>query len=227
VPHGVEVVSLSFGPSPSDILVEKALRAPGRRGLLHIVMGDRSGGGRGVFALLSGVLLSGGLLAAPLAVRADQDPTLCGSGGCELLVGVGGTYHFWAKTNGIVVPFIFDFGYGRYELGAFRFTNPQMVEFNETFPPQRAAGPYWGFSLSRRWRLFGRGSVGMFLGIGLNYKTETDQLNSTHWNFAEQLAVRWRISHAVGMELAIRHWSNAGIKLPNRGQDFATLTLIF
>ena len=45
--------------------------------------------------------------------------------------------------------------------------------------PARAAGPYWGFSASRRWRVFGRGSVGVFLGIGVNYKTETDQLNST------------------------------------------------
>jgi hypothetical protein len=95
-----------------------------------------------------------------------------------------------------------------------------MVEYHGNFPAYSATKPYWGFSLSRRWRLFGRGSV-------VNYKTETDELNSTHWNFAEQLAVRWHISHTVGMELAIRHWSNAGIKLPNRGQDFATLTLIF
>ena len=176
---------------------------------------------------LTFALICGALLLAPPAVSADEAPSLCGSGGCELLLGVGGTYHFWAKTNGIVVPFIFDLDYGRYELAAFRFTNSQNVEFYNTFPPTRATGPYWGFSASRRWRVLGRGSVGLFLGIGVNYKTETDQLNSTHWNFAEQLAVRWRISHTLGMELAFRHWSNAGIKLPNRGQDFATLSLIF
>lgn len=185
-------------------------------------MDHRSGGWKRVLALVLSALP-----AAPLTARADEVPSLCGSAGCEVLVGVGGTYHYWAKTNGIVVPFIFDWGYGRYELGAFRFTNSQMVEVYNTFPPRRAAGPYWGFSASRRWRVIGRGSVGLFLGIGVNYKTETDQLNSTHWNFAEQIAVRWRISHTVGMELAFRHWSNAGIKLPNRGQDFATLTLIF
>jgi len=26
-------------------------------------------------------------------------------------------------------------------------------------------------------------------------------------------------------ELTVRHWSNAGIRLPNHGQDFATLTV--
>jgi len=26
-------------------------------------------------------------------------------------------------------------------------------------------------------------------------------------------------------ELTVRHWSNGGIRLPNHGQDFATLTL--
>ena len=31
----------------------------------------------------------------------------------------------------------------------------------------------------------------------------------------------------VALELAIRHWSNANIRRPNRGQDFATLALVF
>jgi Lipid A 3-O-deacylase (PagL) len=46
-------------------------------------------------------------------------------------------------------------------------------------------------------------------------------------NFAEQLTVRWRVSHSVRLELAFRHWSNAGLRLPNRGKDFATLALVF
>jgi len=31
----------------------------------------------------------------------------------------------------------------------------------------------------------------------------------------------------VSLELALRHWSNANIRRPNRGQDFATLALVF
>jgi Lipid A 3-O-deacylase (PagL) len=65
------------------------------------------------------------------------------------------------------------------------------------------------------------------VGLGASYKTQTDDLNSTHVNFAEQLTVRWRVSHSVRLELAFRHWSNAGLRLPNRGQDFATLALVF
>jgi Lipid A 3-O-deacylase (PagL) len=190
--------------------------------LQHIVIGHCSGGNGWVFALVCGALL-----AAPLAVQADEDTSLCGSGGCELLLGVGGTYHYWAKTDGIVVPFIFDWSEGRYELGVFRFATAQYLEFRGIFPAYRWTDPYWGFSLSRRWRVFGRGSVRVFLGLGASYKGETDFLDGSHWNFALQLAVRWRISHAVDLELAIRHWSNAGLKLPNHGQDFATLTLVF
>ncbi|MBV8876778.1 MAG: acyloxyacyl hydrolase, partial [Gammaproteobacteria bacterium] len=94
-------------------------------------------------------------------------------------------------------------------------------------PPRRFAYPYWGFSLSRRWRLVRLGALGLYLGLGASYKTETDKLDSTRWNFAEQLAFRWERAHGPSLELSIRHWSNAGIKLPNRGQDFAVLTLVF
>jgi hypothetical protein len=34
-------------------------------------------------------------------------------------------------------------------------------------------------------------------------------------------------NHGSFVELTMRHWSNAGIKLPNRGQDFATVTFVF
>jgi len=29
------------------------------------------------------------------------------------------------------------------------------------------------------------------------------------------------------LELSVRHWSNGGIRLPNRGQDFMTLSYAF
>jgi Lipid A 3-O-deacylase (PagL) len=88
------------------------------------------------------------------------------------------------------------------------------------------ADPYWGVSLSRRWQLFQRGPVQGFGGFGLALRSESDQLSATRWDFAEQLGLRFRIpgQFAVG-ELTVRHWSNAGIRLPNHGQDFATLTI--
>jgi hypothetical protein len=87
------------------------------------------------------------------------------------------------------------------------------------------AYPYWGASLSRRWQLFERGSVKGFVGFGLSAKTESDTLSVTRWDFASQLGLRFRLpgNRVIG-EVTIRHWSNGGIRLPNHGQDFATLT---
>jgi hypothetical protein len=70
-------------------------------------------------------------------------------------------------------------------------------KFHDSLPAYRFANPHWGFSLSRRWRLFGCPSLGVFFGLGASYKTETDYFDSTHWNFVEQLAIRWRIRSGV------------------------------
>jgi hypothetical protein len=171
--------------------------------------------------LISGVLLLSGLQ------RASAGDELAPCSGCELSIGLGGTYHYWGRTDGVVIPVIFSFSDARYELGAFRMSTSQWIEFGGEPPPRRYAYPYWGFSLSRRWRLLRLGAFGLYAGLGASYKTETDQLDSTRWNFAEQLAFRWERPHGPSLELSIRHWSNAGIKLPNRGQDFAVLTLVF
>jgi len=65
-----------------------------------------------------------------------------------------------------------------------------------------------------------------YVGFGLSVKTEADVLSVTKWDFASQLGVRFRLhgSPLVG-EITMRHWSNAGIRLPNHGQDFATVTI--
>ncbi len=50
-------------------------------------------------------------------------------------------------------------------------------------------------------------------------------MSATRLDFASQLGVRLRLpGDRVTGELTLRHWSNAGIRLPNHGQDFATLT---
>ena len=91
---------------------------------------------------------------------------------------------------------------------------------------RHTAYPYWGTSLSRRWQLFERGPVQGFFGFGLSEKTESDTLSVTRWDFASQLGLRFHLlaNRAVG-EVTLRHWSNGGIRLPNHGQDFATVTI--
>ncbi len=158
---------------------------------------------------------------APGPVRAES---LCPD--CEIAVGVGGTYHFWGATGGVVVPVTLTWGNGRYEAGIFRVPTEPLLPDQAYRTPRGMAQPYWGLSLSRRWRLFQKGPVAGFVGFGLAAKTESDELSSSCVDFASQLGLRFGLpgDRAVG-ELTMRHWSNGGIRLPNHGQDFVTLTI--
>ena len=177
---------------------------------------------------LSGTTIAGlvGLLAIVPARVATADP-LCSD--CRLSFGVGDTYHYWGRTGGYVLPVTLTWSEGRYELGVFRFTTAQKLYEQQWGCTHVLAEPYWGISASRRWRLVTRPTWRLFFGFGISYKTEEDALNATHWNFASSLGVR--LNHIRGrgpeMELALRHWSNAGLRTPNRGQDFFTVTIAF
>jgi Lipid A 3-O-deacylase (PagL) len=160
------------------------------------------------------------ILGGAFVCHAARAAEICS--GCEIQTGLGGTYHFWDSTEGLVLPFTLSWHENRYELGVFRMASRQMINDN-----QWLADPYWGVSASRRWRLLERGPVRAFFGFGLSYRSETDVLSATRWNFASQLGVRVRLPRrGTAVELAMRHWSNAGVKEPNHGQDFVTLTFL-
>jgi hypothetical protein len=150
--------------------------------------------------------------------------SLCES--CEVQLGLGGTYHFWGTTGGVVLPVSVNWSGGRYELGLFRVTTQQVLHDANYRRGRVMADPYWGMSISRRWRLLEKGPTRVFFGFGIAAKTESDELSVTRLDFASQLGMRFRFpgNRAVA-ELTVRHWSNAGIRLPNHGQDFATLTV--
>jgi hypothetical protein len=167
-------------------------------------------------------------MALPLIVacgpRVAGAESLCES--CELQIGIGETYHFWGSTGGVVIPITLDWSDNRYELGLFRLSRRQIL-YDTHYPNGRVmADPYWGMSLSRRWRIFSRGPVKGFFGFGISAKSESDQLSVTCLDFASQLGVRFPFpgNRVVG-ELTFRHWSNGGIRLPNHGQDFVTFTV--
>jgi len=164
------------------------------------------------------------LLGAGYIPRSVSAQSLCES--CEVQIGIGETYHFWGRTGGLVLPVTLNWSDSRYEFGVFRISTQQIL-FDAHYRNGRVmADPYWGLSLSRRWRLFDRGPIRGFFGFGIAAKTESDQLSVTRLDFASQLGVRFRLpgNPLVG-ELTFRHWSNAGIRLPNHGQDFMTLTV--
>jgi hypothetical protein len=164
------------------------------------------------------------LLGAGAVPRYGSAQSLCES--CEVQLGIGDTYHFWGTTGGVVLPVTVNWSDSRYELGFFRISTRQILYDTHYRNGRLMADPYWGLSLSRRWRLFDRGPVRGFFGFGIAAKTESDQLSVTRLDFASQFGVRFPMpgNHVIG-ELTFRHWSNAGIRLPNHGQDFVTLTV--
>lgn len=100
----------------------------------------------------------------------------------------------------------------RYELGAFRFTDQQLLPLPGTHRERLMANPYWGASLSRRWQLFDSGTVKGFFGFGVAGRTESDVLSTTRWDFASQLGLRIRLpGNRVVAEVTMRHWSNGGL----------------
>lgn len=145
---------------------------------------------------------------------------------CELLVGAGSTYNFWHGTDGIVLPLTLEIDDSRWELGAFRFATRQYLKEVPKFRPSTiAAKPYWGFSAMRRWQILHRSPTRLYLGIGANYRTETDLLIGSKWNFSLLVAIRFDVGKDSILELAVRHWSNAWLKFPDRGENFVTFSV--
>ena len=149
---------------------------------------------------------------------------------CQLFVGAGttySTYGVWRWTGGFVLPITLEIDDSRWELGAFRFATRQHLD-ERLYPAYIiAAHSYWGFSAMRRWQVLHRGPARFYLGFGGSYKTETDLLTATRGNFALLLAIRFDLGGHDALELSARHWSNARIRLPDRGQNFITLSLGF
>lgn len=176
---------------------------------------------------MAALLIGGALLGTTPRLSTADGLLPCRD--CQLRIGVGGTYHFWGRTGGAVIPATLSWDEDRYEVGVFRMAGRQTLGAASGIHTSRLlAEPYWGFSASRRWKLVGTSRWRLLFGIGGSYKTEADALNSTHWNFASQLALQVRAPASRStLEVSVRHWSNGGIRLPNRGQDFVTLSYAF
>jgi hypothetical protein len=164
-----------------------------------------------------------------LALRNSDAPNRAFSicAGCEFHLGIGGTYNSVENTEGVVIPMTVSWARSRWEFGLFHFSeqywsdNPQNVD-------RLVARPYWGASLSRRFQFFERGPLRAIFGFGVSYRTETDVLSATHWNFSSQLGLRFQSPQFPAIfELSARHWSNGGVRHPNHGQDFTILTVRF
>jgi hypothetical protein len=144
----------------------------------------------------------------------------------HLALGAGMTYQYDGSKGTNLGVATWTSRADHYEVAAFRFLSPQ------TRRGDPLAEPNWIFEASRRWRLHWKlidhTGLDLFFGFGVAYKTKTDDLDGSNWNFAEQLGWRFpRLANGGRVEFALRHVSNAGLKKPNRGEDFLTLAYVF
>lgn len=148
-------------------------------------------------------------------------------GNCDVLVGAGSTFSTFAWTGGLVLPLTLELDQSRWEAGAFRFATAQRAPVF-ALPTRRAANPYWGFSAMRRWQILHRGRTRLYMGFGANYRTELDYLEATRWNFAYLIGLRYDLDREGRVvELGVRHWSDAWIRPPNRGQNLVAVSFGF
>ena len=156
---------------------------------------------------------------------ATRDEGFCAH--CDLLVGAGETTNFRHWTDGLVLPVTLELDESRWEIGAFRIARRQLLKEPKYPALTIAARPYWGFSLMHRLEILHRSRMRLYLGLGANYRTETDMLTATKWNFAGMIGIRFDLGEHALLEVALRHWSNAWIRFPDRGQNFVTVSVGF
>ena len=175
------------------------------------------------------VVLAAGCFGSPNPALADgaaaPDKGFCAH--CDLLVGAGETTNFRRWTGGLVIPVTLELDDSRWEIGAFRLARRQLLDEPKYPVSTIAARPYWGFSLMHRWEILHRSRMRLYLGFGANYRTETDMLTATKWNFAGMIGVRFDLGEHALVEVSLRHWSNAWIRFPDRGQNFVMVSVGF
>jgi len=178
-----------------------------------------------LFSCRAALILATLAVATPVRAQ-DAGAWWSGIQDGHLAVGAGMTYQYDGSKGTNLGVATWTSREDHYEVAAFRFFSPQ------TRRGDPLAEPNWIFEASRRWRLHWKlidhTGLDLFFGFGVAYKTKTDDLDGSNWNFAEQLGWRFpRMANGGRVEFALRHVSNAGLKKPNRGEDFLTLAYVF
>jgi hypothetical protein len=202
-----------------------------KRGGMSVGIAWRTGlGGRDILcpgknslAILLGLLLC---ISVSGWARAEESFLSVTDGHLGLGGGTTIEYHVDNYTHAPLAAVTWTWDRDRFEVAAFRFLKAQDqdgVGWRLTL-----TNPDWIFEFSRRWTFFRTRIGNMFAGLGGAYKNEIDHDSGSRLNFAEQLG--WRFTRSEvgpGFEVVVRHVSNAGLKKPNRGEDFITLAYVF
>src|SRR5256886_6183322 len=82
------------------------------------------------------------LACAPCAPRSADAQSLCKS--CEVQVGLGGTYHYWGTTGGVVLPGSGTGSENRYQVEFVRVTTQQTPRPTRSGDKRLMAAPHLG-----------------------------------------------------------------------------------
>jgi Lipid A 3-O-deacylase (PagL) len=171
----------------------------------------------------------------------------------HLAIGGGGAFTMSDYTGSLISGAV-TWNDDRYELFVARLND--QIASSDWYGDEDAhiglAPPLRLVTASRRFNIVDRSRFRAFLGAGVGYVDATpcivtgeasttiatdaeepvyrgcDHLNGSSWNFALQAGFRgYNRDHSLGVDLAYRHLSNAGLTSGNHGQDFITLMVVF
>jgi len=120
------------------------------------------------------------LASMPALARAEESFSAVSDGHLGLGAGATVEYRFDGVSTAAIGALTWTWDRDRFELAVFRFLNAKIQN------RIALANPNWTYEMSRRLTFIHSAKGKMFLGVGGAYKTETDAINGSRLNFAEQ-----------------------------------------
>lgn len=166
------------------------------------------------YSALLAILTILGLFALGIA-KSEASDLSDPAPGVDISAGIGLAGHF-GHLQGRQIPIAVTWEDNKYEFVTVLVRNDEFVD-NHAY-----------VGLSRRVSFFEKGQFEAFVGVGGAYKTQVDKYNGSKLNYSLSCGVRlYDRSRRSGLELTVRHLSNAGLTEKNWGFDGFTLQYIF
>ena len=171
----------------------------------------------------------------------------------HLGAGLGATWR--TQITGKLAPVTATWDDNRWEMLLAYFGDQKItgILYQGNMAHEGLAPPMWAFAVSRRFNFVDRHRFQAFAGLGAAFLNTTpcgnsnaannhtpvhdyaeyvyhgcDKLNGSKLNYSLQVGMRFydrNRDHAL--DVALRHFSNAGMTYGNRGEDFVTAILVF
>lgn len=171
-------------------------------------------------ALVTGILFA---TLSPKSIAADSASIEFGTGDKTKMVRLGAQWKWdskWWQSNGTHIGGYWDFTLAQWRGNRFR-----------NVPGNRQDITAVGITPVFRWQNDSLKGFYAEAGIGAHLLSElydnNDQQLSTRYQFGDHIGVGYVFSNNVDVSLKIQHFSNASIKKPNDGVNFAVVRVSF